>query len=151
MARVKRGVPAHRRHKAILDRAKGFRLSKKLLFRPANEAVLHALAYAFRDRRRRKREMRQLWIARINAASRQSGLPYSKLMHGLRQAGVEIDRRVLADPAVRASGPLARLVEVARNSLYSANHYPGERGVAQVAAPRLPARARLCSPGRPAL
>jgi len=67
MARVKRGVPAHRRHKAILDRAKGFRLSKKLLFRPANEAVLHALAYAFRDRRRRKREMRRLWIARINA------------------------------------------------------------------------------------
>ncbi len=90
MARIKRGVPAHRRHKAILDRAKGFRLSKKLLFRPANEAVLHALAYAFRDRRRRKREMRSLWIARINAASRQSGLPYNKLMHGLRQAGVEI-------------------------------------------------------------
>ena len=80
MARIKRGVPAHRRHKAILDRAKGFRLSKKLLFRPANEAVLHALAYAFRDRRRRKREMRALWIARINAASRQSGLPYNKLM-----------------------------------------------------------------------
>src|SRR5439155_1070489 len=79
MARVKRGVPAHRRHKAILDRAKGFRLSKKLLFRPANEAVLHALAYAFRDRRRRKREMRRLWIARINAASRQSGLAYHTL------------------------------------------------------------------------
>src|SRR5258708_4357331 len=80
VARVKGGVPAHRRHKAILDRAKGFRLSKKLLFRPANEAVLHALAYAFRDRRRRKREMRRLWIARINAASRQSGLPHQKLM-----------------------------------------------------------------------
>src|SRR5438093_394596 len=103
MARVKRGVPAHRRHKAILDRAKGFRLSKKLLFRPANEAVLHALAYAYRDRRRRKREMRQLWIARINAASRQSGLPYNKLMHGLRQAGVEIDRKMLADLAARQS------------------------------------------------
>src|SRR5260370_9954423 len=80
MERVKRGVPAHRRHKAILDRAKGFRLSKKLLFRPANEAVLHALAYAFRDRRRRKREMRRLWIARINPPSRQSGLPHNKLM-----------------------------------------------------------------------
>ncbi|OLB92619.1 MAG: 50S ribosomal protein L20 [Chloroflexi bacterium] len=117
MARVKRGVPAHRRHKAILDRAKGFRLSKKLLFRPANEAVLHALAYAFRDRRRRKREMRALWIARINAASRQSGLPYNKLMHGLRQAGVEIDRKMLADLAVRDSGSFARLVEVAKKAL----------------------------------
>src|SRR3989442_1515387 len=106
MAREKRGVPAHRRHKAILDRAKGFRLSKKLLFRPANEAVLHALAYAFRDRRRRKREMRQLWIARINAASRQSGLPYNKLMHGLRQAGVGIDRKMLADLVVREGDKL---------------------------------------------
>src|SRR5258708_7260020 len=91
--------------------------SKKLLFRPANEAVLHALAYAFRDRRRRKREMRSLWIARINAASRQSGLPYNKLMHGLRQAGVEIDRKVLADLAVRDSGSFARLVEVAKKAL----------------------------------
>src|SRR5258708_39877608 len=118
MARVKRGVPAHRRHKAILDRAKGFRLSKKLLFRPANEAALHALAYAFRDRRRRKREMRSLWIARINAASRQSGLPYNKLMHGLRQARAEIDRKVLADLAVRDSGSSARLVDVAKNNLY---------------------------------
>ena len=117
MARVKRGVHAHRRHKAILERAKGFRLSKKLLFRPANEAVLHALAYAYRDRRRRKREMRQLWIARINAASRQSGLPYNKLMHGLRQAGVEIDRKMLADLAVRDSGSFARLVEVAKENL----------------------------------
>ena len=117
MARVKRGVTAHARHKKILDRAKGFRLSKKLLFRPANEAVLHALAYAFRDRRRRKREMRQLWIARINAASRQAGLPYNKLMHGLRQAGVEIDRKMLADLAVRDSGSFARLVEVAKKAL----------------------------------
>src|SRR5438046_2784047 len=112
MARVKRGVPAHRRHKGILDRAKGFRLSKKLLFRPANEAVLHALAYAFRDRRRRKREMRALWIARINAASRQSGLPYNKLMHGLRQAGVEIVRHMLAALAVRERRSFVRPVAV---------------------------------------
>ena len=117
MARVKRGVTAHARHKKILDRAKGFRLSKKLLFRPANEAVLHALAYAFRDRRARKRDFRRLWIARINAASRQGGLPYNQFMHGLRQAGVEIDRKVLADLAVRDSGSFARLVEVAKNSL----------------------------------
>ena len=117
MARVKRGVTAHARHKRILDRAKGFRLSKKLLFRPANEAVLHALAYAFRDRRARKRDFRRLWIARINAAARQGGLPYNQFMHGLRQAGVEIDRKVLADLAVRDSGSFARLVEVAKNSL----------------------------------
>src|SRR2546430_6359316 len=116
MARVKRGVPAHRRHTAILDGARGFRFSKKRLSRPANEAVLHALAYAFRDRRRRKREMRALWIARINAASRQSGLPYNKLMHGLRQTGVEIDRKMLADLAVRDSGSFARLVEGAKNN-----------------------------------
>ena len=117
MARIKRGVPAHRRHKAILDRAKGFRLSKKLLFRPANEAVLHALAYAFRDRRARKRYFRRLWIARINAASRLGGLPYNKFMHGLRVAGVDIDRKVLADLAVKDSGSFAKLVEVAKNSL----------------------------------
>ncbi len=117
MARVKRGVVARRKHKSILARAKGYRLSKKLLFKPANEAVLHALAYAYRDRRARKRDMRRLWIARINAASRQSGLPYNKLMYGLRQAGVEIDRKVLADLAVRDSGSFARLVEVAKNSL----------------------------------
>ena len=116
MARVKRGVTAHRRHKSVLERAKGFRLSKKLLFRPANEAVLHSLAYAFRDRRARKRDMRRLWIARINAASRQGGLPYNRFMHGLRQAGVEIDRKVLADLAVRDSGSIARLVEVAREN-----------------------------------
>ena len=116
MARVKRGVTAHRRHKSVLERAKGFRLSKKLLFRPANEAVLHALAYSFRDRRARKRDMRRLWIARINAASRQGGMPYNRFMHGLRQAGVEIDRKVLADLAVRDSGSFARLVEVAREN-----------------------------------
>src|ERR687886_31516 len=117
MARVKRGVTAHRRHKAILERAKGFRLSRKLLFRPANEAVLHALAYAFRDRRQRKRDFRRLWIARVNAAARQSGLTYNRFVYGLRQAGVEIDRKVLAALAVRDSGSFARLVEVAKNSL----------------------------------
>jgi large subunit ribosomal protein L20 len=117
MARAKRGVAAHRRHKAILQRAKGYRYSRKLLFRPANEAVLHALAYAFRDRRQRKRDFRRLWIARVNAAARQSGLSYNRFVYGLRQAGVEIDRKVLADLAVRDSGSFARLVEVAKNSL----------------------------------
>ena len=114
MARVKRGPVAHRKHRAILERAKGYRFSKKLLFKPANEAVLHSLAYAFRDRRQRKRDFRKLWIVRINAAARQGGLPYNRFMHGLRQAGVEIDRKVLADLAVRDSGSFARLVEVAK-------------------------------------
>jgi large subunit ribosomal protein L20 len=117
VARVKRGVVAHRKHKTILDRAKGFRYSRKLLFKPANEAVLHSLAYAFRDRRARKRDFRRLWIARINAAARLEGLPYNRLMHGLRQAGVEIDRKMLADLAVRDRGSFTRLVEVARNHL----------------------------------
>ena len=117
MARVKRSVAAHRRHRTVLQRAKGFRYSRKLLFKPANEALLHALAYAFRDRRQRKRDFRRLWIARINAAARQGGLPYNQFMHGLRQAGVEIDRKMLADLAVRDSGSFARLVEVAKNSL----------------------------------
>ena len=117
MARVKRGVVAHRRHRTVLERAKGFRYSRKLLFRPANEAVLHSLAYAFRDRRARKRDFRRLWIARINAAARLEGLPYNRLMYGLRQAGVEIDRKMLAELAVRDRGSFTRLVEVARNHL----------------------------------
>ena len=117
MARIKRGVVARRKHRAILQRARGFRYSRKLLFKPANEAVLHSLAYAFRDRRRRKRDLRRLWIVRINAAARQSGLPYNRFMHGLRRAGVEIDRKVLADLAVRDTGAFARLVEVAKGQL----------------------------------
>jgi len=117
VARVKRGVVAHRKHRTILERAKGFRYSRKLLFRPANEAVLHSLAYAFRDRRQRKRDFRRLWIARINAAARQGGLPYNRFMFGLRQAGVEIDRKVLADLAVRDGGSFTRLVEVAKQHL----------------------------------
>ena len=117
MARVKRGVVAHRKHRSVLERVKGFRYSRKLLFRPANEALLHSLAYAFRDRRARKRDFRRLWIARINAAARLEGLPYNRLMYGLRQAGVEIDRKMLADLAVRDRGSFTRLVEVARNHL----------------------------------
>ena len=113
MARVKRGVPAHRRHKAILDRAKGFRLSKKLLFRPANEAVLHALAYAYRDRRNRKRDFRSLWIQRINAAARQHGLNYNQFIHGLQTQGVALDRKSLAELAVYHPTEFARLAAMA--------------------------------------
>src|SRR6184192_3469935 len=97
MPRVKRSVPARRRHKKILNLAKGFRMTHRTLFRPANEAVMHALEYAYRDRRARKRDMRKLWIARINAASRSQGMPYNQFMHGLKVAGVNINRKMLAE------------------------------------------------------
>jgi large subunit ribosomal protein L20 len=114
MPRVKRGVPSRRRHKKILKMAKGFRLTHRTLFRPANEAVLHALQYAFRDRRARKRDMRKLWIARINAASRSHGLPYNQFMHGLKVAGVTINRKMLADLAVRDDRSFTQLVDLAK-------------------------------------
>src|ERR1700716_532424 len=100
MARVKRGVTAHARHKKILDLAEGMQGSRNRLYKPANEAVMHSLAYAYRDRKQRKSDMRGLWIARINAAARQNGLAYNQLMHGLRSAGVEVNRKMLADLAV---------------------------------------------------
>src|SRR2546425_11143351 len=99
MPRVKRSVPARRRHKKILNLAKGFRMTHRTLFRPANEAVLHALEYAYRDRRARKRDMRQLWIARINAAPRSQGMPYNPVMDGPKKAGVKINPKMLSDPA----------------------------------------------------
>jgi large subunit ribosomal protein L20 len=114
MPRVKRSVPARRRHKKILNLAKGFRMTHRTLFRPANEAVLHALEYAYRDRRARKRDMRKLWIARINAASRSQGMPYNQFMHGLKLAGVNINRKMLADLAVRDTESFSELISVAR-------------------------------------
>ena len=100
MARIKVGVTAHRRHKHILKLAKGYRGSKSKLFKKANETVMKALYYARRDRRAKKREFRQLWIARINAATRANGLSYSRFICGLTKAGIELDRKVLADLAV---------------------------------------------------
>ena len=117
MSRVKRGVAAHKKHKKLLKQAEGRRGAKRKLVRPAREAALHALTYAYRDRRQRRRDLRRLWIARINAAARQGGLPYNRFMHGLHQAGVEIDRKVLADLAVRDSGSFTHLVEVAKTNL----------------------------------
>ncbi len=114
MPRVKRSVPAHRRHKRVLEMAKGFRMAHGKLFRPANEAVLHSLAYAYRDRKQRKRDLRQLWIARINAAARAQGVPYNQLMDGLKRAGVQINRKMLADLAVRDQESFGALVEVAK-------------------------------------
>ncbi|MBU7007129.1 50S ribosomal protein L20 [Phosphitispora fastidiosa] len=117
MPRVKRGVTARKRHKKILKLAKGYFGSKSKLFRPANEQVLKSLSYAYRDRRAKKRDFRKLWIARINAAARINGMSYSKLINGLRQAGVDINRKILADMAVKDEKAFGRLVEVAKQKL----------------------------------
>ena len=101
MTRIKRGVAAHKKHKKLLNTAEGRRGAKHKLVRPAREAALHALNYAYRDRRKKKGQFRALWIARINAASRESGVSYSRLMAAMRSAGVQLDRKVLADMAVR--------------------------------------------------
>jgi large subunit ribosomal protein L20 len=114
MARVKRGVTAHARHKKVLDRAEGMSGSRKELFKVANEAVMHSLMYQYRDRRNKKRDMRRLWIARINAAARVNGMTYSTLTFGLKAAGIEIDRKVLADLAVRDAAHFSKLVDMAR-------------------------------------
>jgi large subunit ribosomal protein L20 len=119
MARVKRGVAAHKRHKKLLNRAEGRRGTRSTLIRPAREALIHALVYAYRDRRRRKRDMRRLWIERINAASRQHGVPYGRFVAGLKAAGVEVDRKILADMAVREPAAFAAMVDTARASFTS--------------------------------
>jgi large subunit ribosomal protein L20 len=116
MARVKRGVAAHRRHKRLLAQARGRRGTRSKLVRPAREALFHALVYAYRDRKSRKRDMRRLWIERINAASRQHGLPYGRFVAGLKAAGVEVDRKVLADLAVREPAAFAAMVDTAKAS-----------------------------------
>ena len=116
MARVKRGVTAHRRHMRLLNASEGRKGTRSRLIKPAHEALLHALAYATRDRKVRKRDFRQLWIIRINAAARSHGLTYSQLIRGLRTAQVEIDRKILADIAVRDDGTFGRIVEVARGA-----------------------------------
>ena len=115
--RVKGGPQTQRRHKKVLELTKGQRGSKHRLFKRANEAMMKSLSYAYRDRRNRKREFRRLWIARINAAARQNELSYSQFMHGLKEAGVELDRRVLADIAVHDASGFNQLVEVAKAAL----------------------------------
>ena len=114
MARVKRGVTAHKRHKRLLNAAEGRKGTKSRLIKPAREALLHALAYATRDRKQRKRQMRQLWIVRVNAAARQNGLTYGQFVHGLKRADVQIDRKILADLAVNDAAAFTALVEVSR-------------------------------------
>ncbi|MGI6037344.1 MAG: 50S ribosomal protein L20 [Limnochordia bacterium] len=117
MARVKGGYVTRRRHKKILKMAKGYFGSKRTLFRPANQQVLKSLSYAYRDRRVRKREFRKLWIARINAATRGQGLSYSRFIDGLKKAGVQVNRKMLADLAVNDSEAFGRLVDMAKAQL----------------------------------
>jgi large subunit ribosomal protein L20 len=116
MARVKRGVTQHARHKKILNLAKGFHSGRSRLHKTANEAVLHSLAYAYRDRRNKKRDFHRLWIVRINAAARQNGLSYSRFMAGLKAAGVEINRKMLAELAVSDAVSFTSLAALARES-----------------------------------
>jgi len=119
MPRVKRGVTAHARHKKVLNQAKGYRGRRKNVYRIAKEAVMKAGEYAYRDRRQKKRVFRALWIARINAATRECGLSYSVFMNGLKKASIEVDRKVLADIAVFDKPAFMKLVEQAKSSLAS--------------------------------
>lgn len=114
MPRVKRGVTAHHRHKAVLALTKGHRATKHSLYRRAHESMLKSLSYAYAHRRERKGDMRRLWIVRVNAASRSHGLTYGQFMHGLKNSGVEIDRKMLADMAVREPAAFANLVTIAK-------------------------------------
>jgi large subunit ribosomal protein L20 len=117
MPRVKRGVTARAKHKKVLNQAKGYYGRRKNVFRVAKQAVIKAGQYAYRDRRQRKRQFRSLWIARINAASRECGLSYSRMIDGLKKAGVEIDRKVLADIAVVDKVGFAALADKAKAAL----------------------------------
>ena len=114
MARVKRGVTAHKRHKRLLKAAEGKRGTHSKLIKSAREAQLHAMAYAYRGRKERKRQMRALWITRLNAAARLNGLTYGTLISGLKSAGVALDRKILADICVRDAATFARIAEVAK-------------------------------------
>ena len=120
MSRVKRSVHARKKRRATLARAKGYRGQASKSYKRAKEAVLKADQYAYRDRRNRKRDFRRLWITRINAAARKEGLSYSQFMHGLREAGVELDRKALADIAVQDPDTFRRFAEAAREAVASA-------------------------------
>jgi len=117
MARVKRGVEARRRHKKVLKQAKGYYGARSRTFKVANQAVIKAGQYAYRDRRQRKRQFRALWIQRINAAARQNGMSYSRLMNGLKKGEIEIDRKMLADLAVHDAAGFTQVAKQAEASL----------------------------------
>src|SRR5438105_15379531 len=117
MPRVKRGVAAHKKHKKILQLAEGHRGARNRLVRPARESVMRSLAYMYRDRRNRKRDMRRLWITRINAAARMHGVSYSKLMHAIHTADIEVDRKILAEMAVHDEAAFSALVKMALEAI----------------------------------
>lgn len=119
MPRVKRGVIARKKHKKVLQRTQGHYGARHKLIKTARESMMHALRYAYRDRRNRKRDMRQLWITRINAAARMHGMRYNELVHGLQLANVTVDRKILADLAVRDLAAFGALVQTARAALGS--------------------------------
>ncbi|GHE42399.1 50S ribosomal protein L20 [Streptosporangium saharense] len=117
MARVKRAINAKKKRKVVLERAKGYRGQRSRLYRKAKEQMLHSMTYAYRDRKDRKGTFRRLWIQRINAAARQNGITYNRLIQGLRLASIEVDRKILADLAVNDAATFATLVEAARKAL----------------------------------
>jgi large subunit ribosomal protein L20 len=117
LARVKRGVTTHRRHKKVLALTKGHRATRHSLYKRAKESMLHALSYAYAHRRERKGDMRRLWILRVSAASRAQGLSYGQFIHGLKKSGIEINRKMLADMAIREPEAFANLVTTARGKL----------------------------------
>ena len=119
MARVKRAVNAHKKRRTTLELASGYRGQRSRLYRKAKEQVSHSLMYAYRDRRARKGEFRKLWIQRINAAARANGITYNRFIQGLREAGVEVDRKILADLAVSDPGAFAQLVAIAKDNVPS--------------------------------
>ena len=125
MARVKRGVTNHARHKKVLEAAKGYKGRRKSSYRVARQAVEKAMQYAYRDRRTRKRDFRRLWIQRINAGARAHSLTYSQLMHGLKLAGIEVDRKVLSDIAVREPEGFEALAKAAQEALDARSQAPG--------------------------
>jgi len=120
VARVKRAVNAHKKRRTVLEGASGYRGQRSRLYRKAKEQMLHSMQYAYRDRRDRKGDFRQLWITRINAAARANGMTYNRLIQGLRLAGVEVDRKILAELAVNDETTFAGLVQVARAALPTA-------------------------------
>ena len=117
MSRIKRGTTTRQKHKRILEQAKGYRGRRKNVYRIAKEAVMRAGQYAYRDRRNKKREFRALWITRINAGAREAGVSYSQFIAGLKKAGIDMDRKVLADLAVFDKAAFGRIVEQAKASL----------------------------------
>ncbi|HVT22825.1 MAG TPA: 50S ribosomal protein L20 [Mycobacteriales bacterium] len=125
MARVKRAVNAHKKRRVVLERASGYRGQRSRLYRKAKEQMLHSLNYSYRDRRARKGDFRSLWIQRINAAARANGMTYNRFIQGLKAAGVEVDRKNLAELAVSDEAAFSALVELARKSLPATNSASG--------------------------